>query len=99
MSHKFGKENNRNPGTSQLGHPALSKVKLEGPKKHHDFHGKDDSVPAKGSIRAIPGEHWEKTYDATDPSRNMILVEGGDFNPKCSQDRKTTYIKVNREDH
>jgi len=74
MPHKFGKENNRNPGTSQLGH-------------------------SKGNKRAIPGEHWERTYDATNPSKNMILTEGADFNPKSSDERKTTHIKVNREDH
>lgn len=99
MAHKFGKENNRNPGTNQLGHSPFGHEKLEGPKKHHDFHGNDDSVPGKGNKMAIPGEHWERTYDATDPSRNMYLTEGSDFNPKCSDQRKTTHIKVNREDH
>ena len=101
MSHKkfSNKENNKNPGTSQLGHSPFSKNKLEGPKVHHDDHGSSDSVPAKGSKRAIPGGHWERLYDATDPSKNMIDVEGGDFNPKCSDARKTTYIKVNKEDH
>jgi len=38
-------------------------------------------------------------YDATDASKNMYLTEGSDFAPKCPTDRKTTYIKVNREDH
>lgn len=44
-------------------------------------------------------EHWERNYDATAPSSNMIITEGSDFNPKCSEYRKTTHIKVNREDH
>ncbi len=99
MARKFPKENNSNPGTSQLGHAPMAKVKLEGPKKHHDFHGMTDSVPGKGSGNAVPSGHWERTYDATDASRNMQLTGGSDFAPKCSQDRKTTYIKVNREDH
>lgn len=47
----------------------------------------------------LANEHWEKHYDAVDPSRNMKDVEGSDFNPKKSSDRKTTYIKVNKEDH
>lgn len=86
-------------GLAPLGHQPMSKVKLEGPKRKHDNHGKDDSVPGKGYGCAVPQEHWERKYDATDASKNMHYVEGDDFNPKCSQDRKTTYIKVNREDH
>lgn len=96
---KFPKEDNRHPGTSQLGHNPFGKEKLEGPKKHHDDHGPYDSVPEKGSMRAIPGQHWEKLYDATGPSENMKVVKASDFNPKCSDERKTTYIKVNKEDH
>jgi hypothetical protein len=87
------------PGESQLGHKPGSKVKLEGPKRHHDDHGPKDSIPMKGSARAIPGQHWERLYDGYDPSRNMILVEGSDFNPKCPGERKTTHIKVNETDH
>lgn len=86
-------------GIAPLGHKPFSHDKLEGPKKHHDNHGKTDSVPGKGSGRAIPGEHWERMYDATDASRNMRLTEGSDFNPKCPSERKTTHIKVNKEDH
>lgn len=89
----------KGPGVAPLGHAPFSKVKLEGPKKSHDFHGNDASRPAKGDQCAIPNKHWEIGYDATDPSRNMILTEGADFNPKQSDMRKTTYIKVNREDH
>lgn len=73
--------------------------KLEGPKKHHDNHGPNASVPAKGNIRAIPGQHWEKHYDLNAPSKNMYATEGSDFSPKRSDERKTTYLKVNREDH
>ena len=84
-------------GMAPLGNPPMSKVKLEGPKKHHDNHGSKDSVPGKGY--SVPGEHWERKYDATDASKNMKLVEGADFNPKCADERKTTYIKVNKQDH
>lgn len=83
-------------GMRPLGHQPLSRVKLEGPKVHHDNHGSKASVPGK---KHIPGEAWERTYDATDASKNMHLVEGADFNPKRSDMRKTTHIKVNREDH
>lgn len=67
--------------------------------KHHHNHGKDASVPAKGNACAIPGEHWEKHYSLNDPSKNMKDTQGADFAPKCPSDRKTTYLKVNREDH
>lgn len=87
------------PGKSQLGHSPFGKEKLEGPKKHHDDHGEYASRPSKGNARAIPGEHWERGYDLCSPSRNMELTEGSDFAPKESDKRKTTYIKVNREDH
>jgi hypothetical protein len=87
------------PGLAPLGNSPGSKVKLEGPKVYHDNHGSKDSVPGKGNGRAVPHEHWEKHYDATDASKNMYAVEGADFNPKCSDERKTTYIKVNKEDH
>ena len=87
------------PGTNPLGHSPFGHEKLEGPKVHHDDHGIDASVPAHGSRRAIPGQHWERLYDATDASRNMVITEGADFNPKCAKDRKTTHIKVNETDH
>lgn len=89
----------KDPGVAPLGHQPFSKVKLEGPKREHDFHGNDASVPAKGKGAAVPNKHWERSYDATGPSKNMFLTEGSDFNPKTSQERKTTYIKVNRDDH
>ena len=89
----------KSPGKSPLGHHPFSDVKLEGPKKHHDDHGKDASRPMKGNNRAIPNEHWEKGYDLCGASENMKLTGGADFAPKRSDERKTTYIKVNREDH
>lgn len=70
---------------------------LEGPHKHHDAHGKDASYPAKG--KPTPTGHWEKHYSLSRPSENMYATEGADFSPKRSDDRKTTYKKVNREDH
>lgn len=89
----------KNPGLAPLGNSPFGKEKLEGPKKHHDNHGSKDSVPAKGNKRAIPNEHWERRYDATDASENMKLVHGSEFNPKNPSNRKTTHIKVNKEDH
>lgn len=84
------------PGTAPLGHSPMSKVKLEGPKKFHDYHGSDASVPNKVVLEK---EHWERKYDPTAPSENMKATKGADFNPKCSDERKTTHIKVNKEDH
>lgn len=89
----------KSPGIDPMGHPPFSKVKLEGPKVHHDDHGNNASVPAKGNKRAIPNEHWEKHYDLNAPSKNMEFVKGSDFCPKISDERKTTYLKVNKEDH
>lgn len=88
----------KSPGMAPLGHPPLSKVKLEGPKKHHDDHGPNASVPAKGEARAIPGEHWEKLYNPC-PYKDTNKVKGSDFNPKRSNERVVTYNKVNQEDH
>lgn len=48
---------------------------------------------------AIPNDHWERHYDRCAPSENMVLTEGADFNPKNSTFRKTTYLKVNEQDH
>lgn len=44
-------------------------------------------------------EHWEKRYSLSDPSRNMVLTKGADFNPKCPEERKTTHLKVNITDY
>lgn len=68
-------------------------------KKHHDNHGINASVPHKGDGPAVPNEWWEKRYSLWEPSRNMVLTEGADFNPKQSDMRKTTHLKVNKEDH
>ncbi len=87
------------PGIAPLGHSPKSKVKLEGPKRHHDDHGPLDSIPGKGNGMAVPGDHWERRYDLTNASKNMTYTEGADFNPKCSDERKTTHIKVNSTDH
>ena len=89
----------KSPGIDPLGHKPFSNVKLEGPKKHHDDHGKDASVPGKGNKNAVPNEHWERHYSLSEPSENMKLVHGSDFCPKESDLRKTTYLKVNKEDH
>lgn len=90
---------NNKPGMSQLGHRPFGKEKLEGPKVHHDDHGSHASVPGKGKGMAVPGQAWEREYKGWEPSRNMELVEGSDFNPKFSTHRKTTHLKVNAEDH
>ena len=87
------------PGLAPLGNSPGSKEKLEGPKVHHDNHGSKDSVPGKGSKAAVPGHAWERHYDVTGASQNMHATEGADFVPKNPSDRKTTHIKVNREDH
>lgn len=49
--------------------------------------------------QAVPNQHWEKHYSPSKPSKNMEDTEGSDFNPKCPSDRKTTHVKVNKEDH
>lgn len=85
-------------GTSQLGDGPFAKVKLEGPKVHHDYHGMKDSVPAKGSARAIPGEHWEKHYPDS-YEKNTDHYAGAQWNPKIANTRTCTHTKVNAEDH
>ena len=87
------------PGMAPLGHSPFSKVKLEGPKRHHDDHGPNASVPAKKNVRAIPAEHWERHYSLCEPSQLMKETGGSDFVAKNPSDRGTTYKKVNREDH
>ena len=89
----------KSPEMAPLGHSPFGKEKLEGPKVHHDDHGSDASYPAHGSKRAVPSGHWERLYNVTGPSQNMIDTEGSDFNPKRGRDRKTTHIKVNESDH
>lgn len=54
-------------------------------------------MPKKNT--AAPAEHWEKRYSLSNPSKNMVLTKGADFNPKCPDERKTTHLKVNSTDH
>lgn len=82
-------------GVSPLGHSPFGKEKLEGPKKHHDIHGKTDSQPAMGNKRAIPNEHWERSYNP-DPESN---TKSGAFDPKCPDKRPCVHNKVNETDH
>lgn len=89
----------KSPGVDPMGHSPFSKVKLEGPKKHHDYHGKDASVPAKGNKRAVPNEHWEMRYSTCEASPNMEVTQGADFIAKNPTYRQTTHKKVNKEDH
>jgi hypothetical protein len=89
----------KSSGTMPWGDSPMSKIKLEGPKKHHDFHGNDASRPMKGNGPAVPEKHWEKHYSLNEPSRNMYVTEGADFAPKKSDMRKTTHLKVNDTDH
>ena len=86
------------PGLAPLGHPAMSKVNMGGPKRHHDDHGPADSVPGKGTKMAVPGEHWEKVYQPR-ATKDMDKVAGFEWNPRLSKDRTKTYIPVNEEDH
>lgn len=86
----------KSPGMDPLGHKPFSKIKS--PKVHHDDHGPNASVPAKGNARAIPGEHWEMGYNMHEGSPNMKATSGDDFLPKRPRDRKTTHLKVNETD-
>lgn len=88
----------RKPGVSQLGHSPFGKESLEGPKKHHDFHGSTDSVPGKGNRMAVPDKHWERHYpDSFVKDTNHYA--GAEWNPKVANTRTCTHTKVNREDH
>ena len=89
----------KKPGMAPLGHPPFSKVDLNGPKRHHDDHGPNASVPAKGNKPAVPNQHWEMHYSPGAPSPTMKATGGADFNPKCGKDRKTTHLKINETDH
>lgn len=86
----------RKGGTAPLGDAWDSKVKIEGPKKHHDGHGIHASVPGK---HPVPCEHWEHHYSLCEPSPNMYATAGADFAAKESDKRKTTQLKVNKTDH
>lgn len=61
--------------------------------------GKDASRPMKGNGPAVPNQHWEMRYNMCKPSENMVVTAGADFAPKISDQRKTTHLKVNKEDH
>lgn len=88
----------KKPGVSQLGHPPMSKVKLEGPKKKHDFHGNSASVPGKGEGKSVSGDHWERPYSMS-YVKDTDQYAGSDWNPKVANTRTCTHSKVNREDH
>jgi hypothetical protein len=47
----------------------------------------------------VPKEHWEIMYSTNEPSKILKGNGGADFNPKRSTERKTTYVKVNEQDH
>lgn len=64
--------------------------------KHHDSHGMNASVPGK---HPISEKHWEHHYSLSKSSENMKDTEGADFDPKQSDKRKTTQLKVNKTDH
>ena len=65
-------------------------------KKHHD-HGADASVPMHGKGQAVPGQHWEKTYDTCPYAKDTTPKAA--FVPKRSKDRPQPYNKVNETDH
>lgn len=71
--------------------------KLEGPKKHHDKHGMNASVPGKG--KSAPGEHWEMKYSTCNPGKDMEHTKGSAFAPKQGKNRMTAHNKVNETDH
>ncbi len=83
------------PGIRPLGNSPFGKEKLESHKKHHDDHGMDDSVPAKGSKRAVPGQAWEKQYDMQQP-RDRPEAK---FDPRQAKVRNKMYNKTNDTDH
>ena len=82
------------PGIAPLGRSPMNKSGLE-PKRHHDDHGPDASVPAKGSKRAIPNEAWEMKYSIYQPTSRPEAK----FDPTCARERPTMYNKVNETDH
>jgi len=89
----------KGPGMAENGYKPSSKVNLEGPKKHHDDHGPNASVPGKGDGRATPKDHWEMHYDVNAPSKDLCRNEGNSFNPISGSKRESTQKKVNAEDH
>lgn len=83
-------------GVNPLGHSPFGHEKLEGPKRHHDFHGSDDSVPGKGKGMSVPPQHWEKQYK---DSPYQKITPASAFLPHCAKDRPTPHLKVNECDH
>ena len=83
----------KRPGTSQLGHSPFGKEKLEGPKVHHDFHGKTDSVPGKGKGMAIPDKHWEKHYPDS-YEKDTDHYAGAEWNPKVANTANTVGFAI-----
>jgi hypothetical protein len=61
----------------------------------------ESSITASKSQNGRPSsnEHWERHYSLSQPSKNMVVTEGADFNPKCPNERKTTHLKVNNTDY
>jgi hypothetical protein len=86
----------QSPGLAPLGWPPGSKEKLEGPKKKHDNHGPDASVPAKGNAPVNGKQHWEQHYKYDPTATN---TPAGAFLPKRSKDRPQPHSKVNECDH
>lgn len=91
-------KNSKGDFPDNMGHPAMSKVKLEGPKKNNDYHGPDASVAKRGDGPAVPNEAWERQYDPT-PYMDTRTTRGFEFNPMKSDHRMTTYIKTNKCDN
>lgn len=81
------------PGIAPLGHMPFSKIGAR--KRHHDDHGPDASVPAKGEEKAVPADHWEMYYDRQQPTDRPEAA----FDPICARDRPKMYNKVNETDH
>lgn len=54
---------------------------------------------SKNKKAPVPKEHWEMPYKPWEPSANMKATGGADFCPKQPSLRKTTHLKVNKEDH
>lgn len=63
---------------------------------HHHDHGKDASVPAKGSKPAIPNKEWEKQYVLSPCGSD---TPAGAFLPKRGRERPQPHEKVNECDH
>ncbi len=87
----------KSAGIDPHGHAPFSKVKLESTKRHHDNHGKDASVPAKGNKPATPNQHWEKQYKEPEGNQKKSGIRA--FDPIKGKNRPHTHEKVNETDH